>query len=189
MGERERTQEYGNEIHCHVYTLAKFQENTTVLYIHVQYTIDTMNMLNTLAGLGIRNVTCAYARSELAVGARIRVALARSRSALPRGSRTALGRAKGLEENGAGPSGGGGGIFKHTGQGQARWAFKAWGSGGNGIYRAQLPSLFYCTSHMVTVFITSNQIPLHVHAVFCHNIIITCTLYTSGARHDAHAYS
>ena len=34
---------------------------------------------------------------------------ARSRSALPRGSRTAPGRAKGLEENGAGPSGGGGG--------------------------------------------------------------------------------
>ena len=52
---------------------------------------------------------------------------ARSRSALPRGSRTAPGRAKGLEENGAGPSGGGGGergIFKHRGQGQARWAFK-----------------------------------------------------------------
>ena len=36
------------------------------------------------------------------------------------------GRAKRLEENGAGPSGGGGGergIFKHRGQGQARWAF------------------------------------------------------------------
>ena len=31
MGERERTQEYGNEIHCHVYTFAKFQENTTIL--------------------------------------------------------------------------------------------------------------------------------------------------------------
>ena len=29
----------------------------------------------------------------------------------------------------------------------------------------------YCTSHMLTVFITSNQIPLHVHAVFCHNNI------------------
>ena len=43
MGERERTQEYGNEIHCHVYTFSKFQENTTILsYIHVQYTIDTM---------------------------------------------------------------------------------------------------------------------------------------------------
>ena len=72
------------------------------------------------------------ARAELAVGAR-------SRSALPRGSRTAPGRAKGLEENGAGPSGGGGGersIFKHRGQGQARWAFRAWGSGGDGIYRA-----------------------------------------------------
>ena len=63
---------------------------------------------------------------ELAVGVR-------------RGSRTAPGRAKGLEENGAGPSGGGGGergIFKHRGQGQAHWAFRAWGSGGDGIYRA-----------------------------------------------------
>ena len=53
------------------------------------------------------------------------------------GSRTAPGRAKGLEENGAGPSGGGErerGIFKHRGQGQARWAFRAWGSGGDGIY-------------------------------------------------------
>ena len=70
--------------------------------------------------------------TKLAVGAR-------SRSALPRGSRTAPGKTKGLEENGAGPSGGGGGergIFKHRGQGQARWAFRAWGSGGDGIYRA-----------------------------------------------------
>ena len=71
--------------------------------------------------------------AELAVGAR-------SRSALPRGSRTAPGRAKGVEKNGAGPSGGGGGgergIFKHRGQGQARWAFRAWISGGDGIYRA-----------------------------------------------------
>ena len=43
------------------------------------------------------------------------------------------------EKNGAGPSGGGGGergIFKHGGQGQARWAFRAWRSGGDGIYRA-----------------------------------------------------
>ena len=73
--------------------------------------------------------------AELAVGAR-------SRSALPRESRTAPGRAKGLEKNGAGPSGGGGGergIFKHRGQGQARWAFRAWGSGGDGIYRAHGP--------------------------------------------------
>ena len=46
--------------------------------------------------------------------------------------------------------------------------------------------------------ITSNQIPLHVHAVFCHNnyyIIVfplhdtVHCIYTSGARHDAHAYS
>ena len=63
--------------------------------------------------------------TELAVGVR-------------RGSRTAPGRAKGLEENGAGPSGGGGGgergIFKHRGQGQAHWAFRAWGSGGDEIY-------------------------------------------------------
>ena len=27
-------------------------------------------------------------------------------------------------------------FFKHRGQGQARWAFRAWGSGGDGIYRA-----------------------------------------------------
>ena len=70
---------------------------------------------------GLRNSEChvyvRMARAELAVGAR-------SRSALPRGSKTAPGRAKGLEENGAGPSGGGEGergIFKHRGQGQARW--------------------------------------------------------------------
>ena len=64
----------------------------------------------------------------------------RSRSALPRGSRTAPGRAKGLEEKGAGPSGGGGGergIFKHRGQDQARWAFRAWGSGGEYIARTR----------------------------------------------------
>ena len=44
---------------------------------------------------------------------------------------------EGLEEDGAGPSYGGGerGIFKHKGQGQARWAFRAWGSGSDGIYR------------------------------------------------------
>ena len=53
-------------------------------------------------------------------------------------SGTAPGRAKGLEENGAGPSGGGGGergIFKRKSQDQARWAFRAWGYGGDGIYR------------------------------------------------------
>ena len=44
----------------------------------------------------------------------------------------------GLEENEAGPSGGEGrerGIFKHRGQGQALWVFRAWGSGGDRIYR------------------------------------------------------
>ena len=74
------------------------------------------------AGLGIRNVTSEI---EKRFASRI--------------YRTAPGRAKGLEENGAGPSGGGGGergIFKHRGQGQARWAFRAWGSGGDRIYRA-----------------------------------------------------
>ena len=68
--------------------------------------------------------------AELAVGAR-------SRSE-DRGRRR-VELYKGLEENGAGPSGGGGGersIFKHRGQDQARWAFRAWGSGGDGIYRA-----------------------------------------------------
>ena len=64
---------------------------------------------------------------------------ARSRS-LEDLARTARRRVErfGLEENGAGPSGGGEGersIFKHRGQGQARWAFRAWGSGGDGIYR------------------------------------------------------
>ena len=53
-------------------------------------------------------------------------------------SGTAPGRAKGLEESRAGPSGGGGGergIFKRRSQGQARLAFRAWGYGGDGIYR------------------------------------------------------
>ena len=59
----------------------------------------------------------------------------RSEIEKPRGPRTAPDRTKGLEEDGAGPSNGGGerGIFKHKGQGQARWAFRAWGSGGDGI--------------------------------------------------------
>ena len=78
---------------------------------------------------GLRNSEC-HVRTH---GALSLAVVARSRSALlPRGSRTAPGRAKGLEENGAGPSGGGGrerDIFKHRGQGQARWAFRAWGSG------------------------------------------------------------
>ena len=59
----------------------------------------------------------------------------------PRGSGTARGRAKDLdasrrtkrglqvveEESVV--------IFKHRGQDQARWAFRAWGSGGDRIYR------------------------------------------------------
>ena len=43
-------------------------------------------------------------------------------------------RARSLEENGAGPSGGGGGergIFNHRGRGLARWAFRVLGSGGD----------------------------------------------------------
>ena len=53
--------------------------------------------------------------------------------------RTAQGRANGLEENGAGPSCSGGGergIFKHRGQGQARWAFRAYGSGSDARRRS-----------------------------------------------------
>ena len=99
---------------------------------------------------GLRNSEChvcvRMARAELAVGAR-------SRSALPRGSRTAPGRAKGLEENGAGPSGGGGeerGIFNHRGQGQARWAFRAWGSGGDGIYHAHTQREDGASVHLAT---------------------------------------
>ena len=56
-----------------------------------------------------------YARTYVFVTLR-NVAVSR----LPRGSGTAPGRANGLEKNGAGPSGGGGGergIFKHRGQG------------------------------------------------------------------------
>ena len=75
----------------------------------------------------------------------VRVAIAGRQGGIekPRGSSTAHGRAKGLEESVAGPSGGGGrerDILEHRGQGQ-----------------------------VLTVFITSNQIPLHVYAVFCHN--------------------
>ena len=59
-----------------------------------------------------------------------------------RGSGIALMDLEGLEENGAGPSGRGGGergIFNHRGRGQARWAFRAWGSGGEGIYHSHTP--------------------------------------------------
>ena len=48
-------------------------------------------------------------------------------------------RARSLEESGAGPSGGGGGIFNHKVRGQARWAFRAWRSGGNVINRTHKP--------------------------------------------------
>ena len=34
MGERERTQEYGNEIHCHVYTC---NTHTLTMYIIITY--------------------------------------------------------------------------------------------------------------------------------------------------------
>ena len=63
---------------------------------------------------------CGLRKLALAVGARSR--------SLEDLYRTAPGRAKGLEENGAGPSGSGGGergIFNHRGQGQAHWAFRA----------------------------------------------------------------
>ena len=54
----------------------------------------------------------------------VRLALAGRRREIEK-PRTAPDIAKGLEEDGTGPSDGGGerGIFKHKGQGQARWAF------------------------------------------------------------------
>ena len=60
---------------------------------------------------GLRN-------SECHVCVRLALAVVGARSRSPR---TAPDRAKGLEEDGAGPSDGGGerGIFKHKGQGQA----------------------------------------------------------------------
>ena len=62
----------------------------------------------------------------------------RSEIEKPRGHGTSPDRAKCLEEDGAGPSDGGGGergVFKHKGQCQARWAFRVCESGGDGIYR------------------------------------------------------
>ena len=48
---------------------------------------------------------------------------------------------------------------------------------GASIHLATSPSLFYCTSHILTVFITSNQVPLHVHAVFCYLILFFKDIY------------
>ena len=77
----------------------------------------------------LRCHACGLRNSECHVYVCVRMALS-WQSEQRRRSRTAsgTGRAKGLEENGAGPSGGGGGergIFKHRGQGQAHWAFRA----------------------------------------------------------------
>ena len=150
---------------------------------------------------GLRNSECHVC---------VRLALAgrrRSEIEKPRGPGTAPDRAKGLEEDGAGHSDGGGerGIFKHNGQGQARCALRARGSGGDGIYRTHTRRAVRdsertaylstwqrlkqascltssCTSHMLTVFISSNQIPSHVHTVFFRNnnynycVSITCII-------------
>ena len=81
---------------------------------------------------------CGLRNSECHVCVHVVLAGRRGGIEKPRGSRTVPGRAKGLEENEAGPSGGGGrerGIFKHRGQGQAHWVFRGWGSGGDRIYR------------------------------------------------------
>ena len=70
--------------------------------------------------------------AALAVGARSRSPEDLARTA------PVPGRAVWRRTERAGPSGGGGGersIFKHRGQGQARWTFRAWGYGGDGIYR------------------------------------------------------
>ena len=134
--------------------------------------------------------------AELAVGVR-------------RGSRTAPGRAK---QGGAGPSGGGGGergIFKHRGQGQAHWAFRAWGSGGDGIYRVYAAGRSKeRTAHLSTwqrpkqdsCLTNSFIVPLTCYLYLSHLIkslymFMLCfanymyIVYISGARHDAHAYS
>ena len=107
-----------------------------------------------------------------------------------------LGWCSGLEENKAGPSGGGEGnrgIFNHSGhsgtsmlglQGLGIWRWlnishpyvtgswsertayqSTWQRPKQDSCLNNNPSLlFYCTSHLLTVFITSNQVPLHVHA-------------------------
>ena len=41
----------------------------------------------------------------------------------------------------------------------------------------QPPSLFYRTSHLLTVFITSNYVPLHVHAVFKYFCFSSTRIY------------
>ena len=80
----------------------------------------------TLAGLGIWNVTCAYEWRRAG-----RRPSERDREAED------LGRAIGLEENGAGPSDQveeeESVVFSNI---EVSWAFRAWRSGGDGIYRA-----------------------------------------------------
>ena len=113
--------------------------------------------------------------AELAVGVR-------------RGSRTAPGRAKGLEENGAGPSGGGClhcGIFKHRGQGQAHWAahLSTW----------QRPKQDSCLTNSFIVPLTCYLYLSHlIKSLYMFMLCFAdymYIVYISGARHDAHAYS
>ena len=71
MGERERTQEYGNEIHCHVYTFAKFQENTSY-NIHVQIIYHRIyNIRNTHCSVGITGYE--YLHNERPINRRWRI--------------------------------------------------------------------------------------------------------------------
>ena len=95
------------------------------MYVHTYVSITLRNVavtsrwnvaMSRLRAYGIRNVTCVHVRIDTprATGAR---ALAVGAG----GSRTTLDRARGLEENGVGPSGGGvgeSGIFNHRGRGQ-----------------------------------------------------------------------
>ena len=104
--------------------------------------------------------------AELAVGVR-------------RGSRTAPGRAKGLEENGAGPSGGGGGergICKH-------WSgSSALGLQGLGIWRSRNISRAYAAgrSRERTAHLSTWQRPKQDSCLTNSFIVpLTCYLYLS----------
>ena len=100
-----------------------------------------------------------------------------------RGSKTAPGRAKGLEENGAGPFGGGGGergISKHRGQGQARWVFRAWRSGGYGIYRAHTGTQRAVRERGRRTWQRPKQDSwLTNSSLHCFIVPLTCSLYLS----------
>ena len=95
----------------------------------------------------------------------------RSEIEKPRGPRTAPDRAKGLEEDGAGEEESV--VFSNIKVRVKRAGPSGLGDLDRTAYLSTWQRLKQascltnsCTSHMLTVF---NQIPLHVHAVFCYN--------------------